>query len=226
MTAGSRGLSSQTRAFLTLVIVYAGAFIYYAAGLFSARPARFFLGIDWSQIPVFLLLFTAVLLPALFDPGLDLFSYMNDRVFSLLLILVFFFCVLKYYSGAASVRDLAARAVVLLFLYALLLARYRLAVFYGHINKYALRIYSFLLTGLAAPYLAAGYSGIALFLLLLPAALFLLCFGPLFLAGRPLSQENRLVFLFKRCCRDLHSSPVPPAAIAFAPYLLAAVLLK
>ncbi len=212
-------ISSQTAAFLTLVLAYIGAFAWYAADLAPARPARFFLGVDWSPVPVFLILFTVVLLPALFGPGLDLFSYMNDRVYFLFLILTFLCCVLKYYSGAASRAEMLLRVGLLLILYFFLRVTYRRAFQYGHINKYALRIFTYLLTGLAAPSLAAGFSGMSVWKILLTAALFAFLFVPFFLAGRPAQQESRPVLAVKRLCRALPGSLIPPAVFAFLPFL-------
>lgn len=220
------GKKEQTGTFLTLLIAYVGAFIFYAAGLAPARPARVFLGIDWSQVPVFLLLFTAVLLPALFGPGLDLFSYMSDRVYFLFLILTFFCCVLKYYSGAASRGEMALRLGLLLFIYLLLRIVYRRAFHYGCINKYALRVYILLLTGLSVPCLAAGFGDLGVWQIALILILFFCFFLPLTWAGRTERQETRPVRAVKRISLSLHKSPVPPAVFAFAPYLLADVFFR
>ncbi|MEE3482111.1 MAG: hypothetical protein VZQ80_09025 [Lachnospiraceae bacterium] len=242
--SGGRHFSLQTTSFLTLLAAYAGAFLLVSLGALPAGGGSGAFGIDWAGIPVFLLFLTAVLLPAVLGRDMDLFDIVSDRVFFWLLTLLLLLCVLKYYNRTGTLVStpfMLVTAAVLLFLYALLRYCYRRAFAYAKINKYALRIIIFALTGLSAPYIAgfsafgmsssstpssaAGFSSLSLFLLLLPAALFILLFVPLFLAGRPARQETALAIAFKSLCRALPESPVPPAVFAFLPFLLADVLL-
>lgn len=226
--SGGLHFSLQTASFLTLLAAYAGAFLLVSLGALPEGGGSGAFGIDWAGIPVFLLFLTVVLLPAVLGRDMDLFDIVSDRVFFWFLILLFFLCVVKYYNRTGtlvSTPSMLVTAAVLLFLYALLRYCYRRAYAAAKTNKYALRIIIFMLTGLLAPYLAAGFDGLALWKILLPAALFILLFVPLFLAGRPARQETALAVAFKSLCRALPACPVPPAVFAFLPFLLSDFLL-